>query len=262
MRKKITTLSLTTLLLYGACGLTHAQTEINQARVLEGGDSGLFTDWPGFPLSITRGGHYKLTGSLQVPAGKAGIVISATGVTLDMNGYSVFTSAQCTRIDATGYVGCNTPLLGGIGIEIKAGGSKVTNGRISGFETGVQFKGGDHLRDLLVQNNVVGVRSEGMASAQTLIESVRAQFNQNGGFVVAHALIRGSSAGANGGYGFHVDNGVLLDSSATYNGGEGVAGSANQNLAVGRNVSKHNGRADYWNVRSIGHNLNTANDVF
>ena len=46
-------------------------------------------DVAGFPVSITRAGSYRLSGNLTAPAGVNGIEISADGVTLDLNGFSI-----------------------------------------------------------------------------------------------------------------------------------------------------------------------------
>ena len=55
-------------------------TLINQSTVMAAG---------GFPFSILQPGSYKLSGSLQVPAETTGIQIFASGVTLDLNGFSL-----------------------------------------------------------------------------------------------------------------------------------------------------------------------------
>jgi len=60
--------------------------EINQARALAGGVTP--GDTPGFPVSITQAGSYRLTGSLET-GNLPGIDISANDVTLDLNGFSL-----------------------------------------------------------------------------------------------------------------------------------------------------------------------------
>ena len=57
---------------------------INQHKVNESG---------GFPYSITRAGSYRLTGNLEVPAGVDAIVIAASGVSLDLDGFAILGSA-------------------------------------------------------------------------------------------------------------------------------------------------------------------------
>jgi hypothetical protein len=53
---------------------------INQGKVLAGNVT------PGFPVTLSRHGAYRLTGSLKAPANKDGIAIVAESVTLDVNG--------------------------------------------------------------------------------------------------------------------------------------------------------------------------------
>jgi hypothetical protein len=46
-------------------------------------------DTPGFPISITQSGSYRLAGNLTVPVGTNGIEISASNVFLDLNGFTI-----------------------------------------------------------------------------------------------------------------------------------------------------------------------------
>ena len=60
---------------------------ISQASVIAGGvTSG---DGPGFPLTISEPGRYRLTGNLSPGAGADGIVIKADNVTLDLDGFAL-----------------------------------------------------------------------------------------------------------------------------------------------------------------------------
>src|SRR5436305_10093862 len=60
-------------------------TLINQSTVMAAG---------GFPYSITQPGSYKLTGNLVVPSLLNGILISASDVTLDLNGFTITGGSQ------------------------------------------------------------------------------------------------------------------------------------------------------------------------
>ena len=62
--------------------------QINQAQAMAGGITP--GDTPGFPVRITVPGSYELTSNLEVPAGKAGIEIIASHVTLNLNGFLIF----------------------------------------------------------------------------------------------------------------------------------------------------------------------------
>src|SRR6266850_592227 len=60
---------------------------IDQNRALAGNVTP--GDAPGFPISITQPGSYRLSGNLTVPAATNGIEISASNVTIDLNGFSI-----------------------------------------------------------------------------------------------------------------------------------------------------------------------------
>src|SRR5882757_8656039 len=65
---------------------------IDQNRALAGNITP--GDAPGFPISITQPGSYRLSGNLTVPASTAGIEISASNVTIDLNGFSLLAPAR------------------------------------------------------------------------------------------------------------------------------------------------------------------------
>ncbi len=56
------------------------QTLINQSTVTAAG---------GFPYTISQPGSYKLSGNLSVPVTATGIIVTASNVTLDLNGFSI-----------------------------------------------------------------------------------------------------------------------------------------------------------------------------
>ncbi len=136
-----------------------AQTAINQAMALAGTDFGYLSDAPGFPVAILIPGSYKLTGNLRVPPGASGIEIWTRGITIDMNGLETRTMATCTRDENSG--GVQSPnAIGKTGVDFKAGGNTLrngrVNGRVNGFMHGVHYKGVDHLEN--VENNVHAFR--------------------------------------------------------------------------------------------------------
>ncbi len=61
--------------------------EINQSRALAGNVTP--GDGPGFPVTIAAGGSYRLTSDLSPPAGVDGIDVTASHVTLDLNGFKI-----------------------------------------------------------------------------------------------------------------------------------------------------------------------------
>jgi hypothetical protein len=76
-------LALAMLLVPAYAFAVDGQVLINQSTVMAAG---------GFPYTISQSGSYKLSGNLVVPAGSAAIQISASYVTLDLNGFTVIGS--------------------------------------------------------------------------------------------------------------------------------------------------------------------------
>src|SRR5262245_12578733 len=67
---------------------------IDQAQAQAGGVTP--DDDPGFPVTISRRGKYKLTGNLNVPAGQNGIDVTAGNVTLDLNNFRIFGNSRAS----------------------------------------------------------------------------------------------------------------------------------------------------------------------
>src|SRR5438128_5729077 len=61
---------------------------IDQNRALAG--SVTFGDAPGFPVTLSQPGSYRLSGNLTVPdANTTAIEVTANNVTIDLNGFSI-----------------------------------------------------------------------------------------------------------------------------------------------------------------------------
>src|SRR5438477_12305218 len=59
-------------------------------------------DTPGFPVTISVSGSYKLSGNLTVPdANTSAIQISADYVTIDLNGFSIIGPTVCSGFPVT-----------------------------------------------------------------------------------------------------------------------------------------------------------------
>src|SRR5436190_10630805 len=70
---------------------------IDQNRALAGGVTP--GDAPGFPVTISLAGSYRLSGNLTVPdANTTAINITADNVTIDLNGFSIIGPVVCTPI--------------------------------------------------------------------------------------------------------------------------------------------------------------------
>ncbi|HEY6184785.1 MAG TPA: hypothetical protein VIW67_21255 [Terriglobales bacterium] len=111
---------------------------INQSTVMAAG---------GFPYIISQPGSYKLTGKLTVPAGVNGVAISASNVTLDLNGFSIEGPA-C----APTFPFC---FLFGITVPSPQAGIIVRNGAVLGFLGAIDLDraGYSLAEDLVVYTN-------------------------------------------------------------------------------------------------------------
>jgi hypothetical protein len=194
---------------------------INQASVLAAG---------GFPLRITAAGSYKLTGNLVVPDGADGIDIAHTGVTLDLNGFSIIGPVRCD----IGGLGCPpSPSGNGNGIFYSKDGVTIQNGNVTGFDIGVQG-------------------SQAIATLEDLHVIGNARF----GILTSRSLVRRNDVSRNGGLGIACNQCVVLENLvisnvlAGVNLGEGIFGSnvVESNGApafiVASVVSQHNNSCD------------------
>jgi hypothetical protein len=98
-------------------------------------------DDPGFPVTISRSGKYKLTGNLVVPAGTDGFEVTADNVTIDFNGFRI--TGGRFGINAAG-----------------ADGLTAMNGTILNFSSnGIRARGFAIIQDMqVVSNNGMGVK--------------------------------------------------------------------------------------------------------
>jgi hypothetical protein len=87
MKKHWWTAAIGGLLLLAASPAVAAVVIIDQAKALNG--SVTPGDNPGFPVSITRSGSYRLNSNLIVPLDRHGIAINASNVTIDFNGFTI-----------------------------------------------------------------------------------------------------------------------------------------------------------------------------
>lgn len=247
------------LLALCAAGQAQAQTTIDQNKALSGnitpGDS------PGFPITLSVPGAYKLTGNLSVPANLSNVEITAAGVTLDLNGFNISGPILCSRNAATAVVTCTPGNVATTGIEFKSGGNSLRNGGVRGSRFGVTFSGGDQMDNVLAEHNAnSGVVATSSTGARTLLRNVRSQLNGGYGFNLADTLAQGCTAASNGQDGFAGINVIALDSAAHHNrrygfnnftGGFGA-------LVIGRSVAQFNQAANVFQVQSLGVNLDNS----
>ncbi len=136
---------------------------IDQNRALAGGVAP--GDAPGFPVTLSQPGSYRLSGNLTVPANTDGIVIAADRVTLDLNGFSISGGGSGTGIT---------------NLAISRRGTTIRNGAVTNFETGIDFSShgqlvpanfGDDVEQIRALDNHVGIffGDGGIARGNTVI---------------------------------------------------------------------------------------------
>ncbi len=118
---------------------------INQSNALAGGITP--GDAPGFPVTISQSGSYRLSSNLILPdSNGTGVQITAPNVTLDLNGFSIIGSNLCT-VNNQNVTICPPP---GQGVGVQAGTDQtpgprsitVRNGSVRGMSlNGVQLTG-------------------------------------------------------------------------------------------------------------------------
>ncbi len=179
-------------------------------------------DLPGFPVTISQPGSYKLSGNLTVPdANTTAIQITADHVTLDLNGFAIIGPVVCTSSPAV----C-PPAGSGIGVDAenapgKEGprGIKVLNGTIRGIgSTGIVITGTGAYVEKVTVNSCGG---SGFVVAGSVVESAA---TLNGSFGFLAITVRGSVATDNHGNGIILDGsgGIAIGDIASFNGGNGI----------------------------------------
>jgi hypothetical protein len=234
---------------FTSAGDHHAQLNdpigIDQASALGGSVSP--GDAPGFPITLSRGGHYKLGGDLVVPADTSGIVISAANLTLDLGGHTLSGPVSCTQAEATRSVTCDAAsrFSAVVGISsVGAASAVIRNGTVKGFAgLGVHYGEGTVLDKLRVRSNAgVGIAGAGYATAG-VVRAVLVKHNGGPGIVCEHMRVERSTFAANGGTGVDCRGAWFINTVTRHNGGYGVA------------------EGSKYGLRSFGNRLGDETDV-
>jgi hypothetical protein len=170
---------------------------IDMARVAAGGVTP--GDTPGFPVTISQPGSYRLSGNLTVPdANTDAIVVTEANVTLDLNGFAILGPTTCVLDFGPRTFVCS-PTGTGEGISNGSGPGSISpflvvmNGTIRGMGA-----------------NGINIQNAGLGAVR--IEKVAVSDNGGSGIVVVgEAMILHNSVFLNGGVGiFNNSNGLVL----------------------------------------------------
>lgn len=222
-------------------------TLIDQSRALAGGVTP--GDLPGFPITLSRAGSYRLAGNLTVSdANTTAIEVTAGNVTVDLNGFEVRGPVSCLFPPTS----CS-PLGTGKGVN---GATRVTNGSVTGMgsvgvnagtvtdvfasqngDSGVQCHvcarihshrnfgqgivssdpGSTVVNSVASQNGLTGIYSVGSIASSTAFQNGGRNGPLNEGFRVINGSITGSTATNNTGVGIYASNSNVSGNSITYN---------------------------------------------
>jgi hypothetical protein len=157
-------------------------------------------DSPGFPVTVTSAGSYRLTSNLE-PTGDSttAIDIQADDVSIDLAGFAVLGPSLCSGTPVTS---CSS-FGSGIGIRsISNQNVAVRNGTVRGMPAyGIRLTGG-----------------------YAVVEGVRAISNTLGGIFIESGLVRSCVVRSNLGTGINVNSAaVISDSRLRWNGGDAMA---------------------------------------
>ena len=193
------------------------QILINQATVTAAG---------GFPYKITQPGSYKLSGNLSVSGSTDGILICATDVTLDLNGFVINgNGSQGFGISNDSTMGCGAAL----NVTVK-------NGVVRGFYDGVILGGSGLISDLQSSNNSrFGIWAAGGVSAGFVVTRCVALSNTSAGIKADYAVVNNSISNSNS-IGFDVTYATAIGNLAVSNG----TGMAPDHSVIGSNTLEDN----------------------
>jgi hypothetical protein len=266
-------------LLIAISGTLYAQdgvTLIDQTSALTGNVTP--GDAPGFPVTISRSGSYRLGSNLILPnAITSGIQITAPNVTLDLNGFSIIGPGVCTQ-DPLGFATCPTP---GQAVGVSAGDDQtpgprsitVLNGSVRGMTfTGIQLTGdGSTVERVKSDGNfragfdVNGTVSESSATGNGFdgIVALTARNNtsvKNRRFGVEvrtlGGLVTGNIAMLNGNQGITAAESTITGNTSTFNQGAGIL--ADCPSVVAENTAVQNAQN---NIETVNDGCVLVNDV-
>ncbi len=217
-------------------------------------------DTPGFPVTISEPGSYRLTSNLVLPdAAMTAVQITAGNVTLDLNGFSIIGPNVCTANPITCTIrggGIGIMAVGDTGVPSPAN-IRVMNGMVRGMGShGIRMMGESTVveRVLAVSNGGPGIvvgngsvidsearlSGSGTAIVGLHVRGCTAANNVFGIFVRPGGVAAGNTAMANEGGGISVTNATATGNTATNNVNYGIdaicPGALTGNTAFGNTV--------------------------
>ncbi|HEY1327050.1 MAG TPA: hypothetical protein VGI14_08930 [Casimicrobiaceae bacterium] len=178
-------------------------------------------DTPGFPVTITRAGSYRLASNLVVPdANTSAIVVAANapGVTIDLNGFSILGPTNCVGFPLT----C-TPLGVGIGVHSQTPGTTVRGGTIAGMGSSGIFVTG--AAATVEDMNILTNGGDGMIVQLGTVLRNKVSRNGLNGINGGNAVISYNFVTGNRFAGISVNDSIVTNNTLVVNGSVGLAAS-------------------------------------
>ena len=238
-----------------AAGSAHAVdgvTLIDQGKAMAGNVTP--GDAPGFPVTISRSGSYRLSGNLSVDdATLHAVHITADNVSLDLNGFTIrgpvtcsgATPATITCAPASGY---------GNGVYASDRRSVVVrNGSVRGFHVGVRTSlAAGRIESLDVSHT----RELGIAAYGNdwLVAGNTVSMSGHGGITSA-GLVRDNSVSMTRSAGIFLANGALATGNRVHRSGYGTgmsASSSSDRWSAAFNAISGGSGTTLWNAYSLG----------
>lgn len=205
----------------GRARATDGVLEIGQTCAV---NTGCFAgDAPGYPVTITAAGSYRLTSNLVLPGiAYTGIDVASPDVSIDLNGFEIVGEA-C--VGAT--TDCTPALGAGSGVKAASSGGpyyaiSVRNGTVTGMGfCGVFLDRQSEVRNVRVRwNRGDGIR---VGYGSTVTDSIS---HQNGSYGIQSfddSTVSGNTVHDNGGDGIVGNSGATISGNTVFgNGGDGI----------------------------------------
>lgn len=217
--------------------------EINQA-VADSGNM-LAGDSAGFPVSITESGSYRLTSNLVIPGSPNPIFINmieitASNVTLDLNGFVVKSTNVCSGVP----ISCTSAPGSGVNIRVSSAATNawIHSGSVVGAPDagiycdarcriedmtvthsgshGIWLLDGGHASRSIVSHNA----RDGISGSDSRVVDCESRSNGERGFTLAgSSFLVNSTADSNEGDGAYVESGVIVGNLLVDNGAYGLS---------------------------------------
>jgi hypothetical protein len=184
-------------------------------------------DLPGFPVTISEPGSYRLASNLTVSdKDTTAIEIRSRGVTLDLNGFTVKGASPCS-------LPCPEPGVG-VGIRHTGGPTVVLNGYVSGFGgIGVELGPSCRVERITVMGSEIGVRAQrGCTVVNNVVNANRSIGIDAGG----GSTVIGNTVRQNFGLGMVLGSSGYAHNVATGNNGGNANPQVSGGIQMGGNI--------------------------